>query len=1398
MLICKLGFALAQVTNYKVDSYTSDDGLSHNNVSCIAQDSTGFIWLGTHKGLNRFEGFGFKTYLNDPKDSNSLVSVHIECLLFDKKGNLWIGTIFGLDEFIKKDERFLHISQAANCPVLKGADIKALLEDKNGNIWIGTYGRGLFKINPVTLKISAYIHDRNQQNSISNDYVNALYQDNQNKLWIGTESGLNCMDIMDESIKHYSGVDGSTVPEGTTIMSISRDKNDNLLICTWSNGLCIFNRKTDRIEKFSGLREINPLVDNTAVINALIDEDGSYWISTFYNGIVVVNPHNNSITNFRNENQDSYFIKCNTTWSLFEDKSGIKWIGTFGGGLVKIVKNNNDFLNAKNIILEKGGKHRSNSNITSICQTRNHKILIGTAGGEINTYSPISNVFEAYIDNNTLSTKIINTIIEDKEDKLWIGTDKGVEIYIPGTKKHSEFIPSQLVINQTGLPKQASIQCICIDTFGWVWLGSFDEGLFKYNPATGVCKQYVNNENDPESISNNVIWSVCTDHNNNVWIGTRNLLNRYNRSGDNFVRYTPDAGNPRSISHNVISYICEDSKMNVWIATLGNGINKYDSKKDEFTWINETNGLSDNSIFGIAEDSKGSLWLSSAKGLSKYNPVTGTVENFDKSNGFRDNLFNMGVCSKSHEGIVYFGGVNGLNVVNPDSIKDFTETPPIVLTDFKRYNKSVVSGKYIDGRLILPREINELKEINLKYNDYVISLEFSILDYAYPKTNHYAYILEGFDKEWVFTDASRRFATYTNLSPGKYTFKVKATNHCGIWNNSYKSLNIIISPPFWDTAWFRTFVILAFVLSVILFIRFRIRYYRKQKNILKELVIKKTGEIADQYKILEFKNEELSTQKEEILEMTNKLREADEKKMKFFTNISHELRTPLTLILGPADNLMKNNTLPPNIHKEITPIYRNASRLLHLINELLDFQKMDNDTMKLKVVESDLVKFISEIVYAFDNYAAQQHIDLYYIPEFQEFKTIFDPDKIEIILYNLLSNAFKFTLEGGRIKVSLLIQESTQTYQIIVQDNGIGIDKGKINTIFNRYDQIESGAASFHGSGIGLAMTKEIIEFLGGKIIVSSMLENGTVFTITLPILNHETLKRDKISILQEIDLKRNEQLITEFIPENAISLTQQLPDSESNAPKILVIDDNTDLRLYIKECLTNKYKFYEASNGNEGLLLAQNKLPQLIISDIMMPGIDGIKLCQQLKSDITTSHIPIILLTGKVSSEIQAESYKTGADDYLTKPFKEEVLVARVQNLIESREKLRKTFISKIDFKPQEITLTTTDERFLNKAFEIVEKNLGVAEFGPSELVSEIGLSRTMVFYKLKELTGSNASEFIKNIRLKRAYQMLKQNQYRVSDVCYNVGFADPNYFSKSFKKLYGVSPAKFAENPF
>ncbi|HYG38574.1 MAG TPA: response regulator [Cytophagales bacterium] len=959
-------------------------------------------------------------------------------------------------------------------------------------------------------------------------------------------------------------------------------------------------------------------------------------------------------------------------------------------------------------------------------------------------------------------------------------------------RKQKEFIRFQKDLKNDKSIQNDNIAHIYEDKRGNLWIG-IGSGIELLDRKTFTFTHY--NYIFSNTLLGSYPGDILEDKEGNLWIGTFEGLCILDRDKNKVEEFFHNDKDKSSISSNVVYTLFEDSRGNLWIGTVG-GLNLYDRKTRSFRAFHAKDGLPSDAIYGILEDKKGNLWISTSNGISQFNPKTKSFKNYNVDDGLQGNEFKLNAFYKLRNGAMLFGGDNGFNLFYPDKIKDNKVVPPVLFTDFKIFNKSVPIGS--DSPL--KKHISQTEELTLSYKNSVISFEFAALSYFSPERNQYAYKLEGFEDEWNFV-GNKREATYTSLEAGEYTFRVKASNNDGIWNEKGKSIKIIITPPFWQTWWFRVVMFFVFLILLNVFIRLRVNSYRRQKEILKRLVQKKTKEIIAKSEGLERANIELSKQKEEILDqkneilaMSQKVKEADEKKLKFFTNISHEIRTPLTLILGPAERLIEKAESAPNLKEELGIVYKNANRLLNLINELMDFNKMDNGEMKMLVGEGDIVAFCSEIVYAFEELSERKKIRLSFLPNIDRFITWFDASKMEVVLFNLISNAFKFTPEHGEIKVDLTIGKPENQIAIFVTDNGIGIEKEKINKIFDRYYQIESSVSLHKGTGLGLAYTRELVELMGGKIEAKSCPGHQTIFNISLPLLTPEIIEgNDKyIQLPEEKIMVRNKTVngFSEHIEE--INYNHELI---AEGLKILVVDDNEDLRKYIRSCLGEGFMIYEAKNGTEGLISAKQHFPNLIISDLMMPEMDGMEFCLRIKEDFEISHIPVILLTAKTDEESKIEGYEKGADDYITKPFSKDLLMARIDNLIRSRNKLRESFKEKVILEPKKVTVSSPDEKFLVKAMEIVESNIHNSEFDATEFVKGMGMSRSLVYMKLKELINLSPAEFIKITRLKRACQLLKEKKYRISDVCYMIGFTDPHYFTISFKKLYGKTPTEFIE---
>jgi len=794
-------------------------------------------------------------------------------------------------------------------------------------------------------------------------------------------------------------------------------------------------------------------------------------------------------------------------------------------------------------------------------------------------------------------------------------------------------------------------------------------------------------------------------------------------------------------------------------------LNKFDSENEIFTNYREDDGLSNNVILGILQDEAGNLWLSTIRGLNKFDPDLETFSHFDVRDGLVSNEFSLGV-HKSSDGVMYFGGVNGFNKFHPDSIKDVSYVAPIIITDFKIFNQSVPIGiNSSNNRSILSESICETKQIDLTYEDYVISFEFAALDYHVPEKINYLYMLEGFDKQWNHTDALRRYATYTNLDPGEYLFKVKMANVKGDNNEAVALININIHPPWWKTAWAYFLYAFLFVGSVIVLWTLQMRRVRLKHEI--------------QMSRFEAK----------------KLHEIDELKSTFFANISHEFRTPLTLILGPVKELI-NKENDKEKKKELKRVHRNADMLYGLVNQLMDLSKLEAGKMTLKTCEEDIVLIVKGIVLSFASLAERKNITLKFDSSNEEIIAFIDVDKLEKIVINILSNAFKFTNEGKKIDVNIRVRN--KRVEIIVADEGIGIPQDKLENIFDRFYQVDSSHSREHeGTGIGLALTKELVELHKGTIDVESAEGEGTTFIIRLP-LGNSHLKPEEIC-------DKNRDNGKEIIIPQATPVLDEKDDTnktvinlitDQDKHLLLIVEDNTDVRNYIEGHLKKDYRILTAINGEEGVNKALEHIPDLVVSDVMMPKVDGYELCEKIKTDERTSHIPVILLTAKASSQDKIEGLETGADDFIMKPFDAKELKARVKNLIEQRKKLIDYYRKQQLFDISEIDAASTDKKFLNRAIEIIKKNISDENFNVDSFASEIALSRVQLHRKLVALLGHPPGDFIRIVRLTKAAKLIRNNFGNISEIALEVGFNNPANFAKAFRTQFGLSPTEYKNN--
>ena len=953
------------------------------------------------------------------------------------------------------------------------------------------------------------------------------------------------------------------------------------------------------------------------------------------------------------------------------------------------------------------------------------------------------------------------------------------------------------------MPLSGYIFAIMEDNLGNIWTGNWNYGLNRLDKRTGTFKNFRHNEANPNSLSFDAIFSIYQDKDRNIWVGTKGGgLNKFvdpnaNPEEAKFKIYKNDPNNPFSISHNDVYCIYQDKSGILWVGT-GGGLNKViyviKNNRPELTFKSylEKDGLPNGVIYGILEDSNENLWLSTNNGISKFNPLTEKFINFDINDGLQANEFHQNASIMDSKGRMYFGGINGINVFIPDSIKTNPFQPQVVITNIKIMGKNAETGKEINGRVILKNSITETDEIQLTFRDKEITIEFAALHFAVPKKNKYKYRLIGFNDQWQEVSSQTRSVTYTNLDYGHYVFNVKASNNDGKWNETPTSLNLNVLPPPWKTIWAYAFYFILIILLLLIFRKYSLIGV-KEKNRLQI----------------------------EHLERT-KLDELSKLKIQFFTNMSHELRTPLTLINSPLEDLLSYKKTDNYVRQQLNLMHRNISRLLQMVNQLLDFRKIDSGQLKFKVSEINLIDLINDIYISFSQHAKIRNINFHFMHQDEKIQLWVDKEKITTLIYNILSNAFKFSPDKSSIVIEISVAETSKSFinplryffikrtnkfteyaEILIRDNGIGIDKVHIEKIFDRFYQVsENENQKFEGSGIGLAIAREYVKMHGGSIEVDSMAGRGSTFKVLLP-LGKKHLDHTKIVFIDQPDVSNTIDKLLQSIEKTSkeevkiqVEKTDEHSQIDLKKPLVLIIEDNVEMLEYLSLKLIHKYKTLKATNGVIGFAIAIEKNPDLIIADLMMPEMDGIELCKRIRIDINTSHIPIIILTAISTEESIIEGLETGADAYISKPFNIEILKAQIKTLLDSRQKMRLNFSRQLILEPKAVAITSTDERFLQKLMDVVEQNISDVNLGIKELTLAMGMSHSVIFRKTKSLTGLNVVEFIRNIRLKKAELILKNNKMRIAEVSYMVGFSDPKYFSKCFIKEFGITPSEHSNN--
>ena len=1386
----------------KFEEFTSKDGLKHHSIIKISQDSKGFMWFGTYNGIYKYDGYTFKIYKNSLQDENTLIENNINVIQEDNSGNIWVGTNGGLCRYIREKDNFsrsIPIEGNGEGDFVIHDKIYSIFQDTNNVLWIGT-NSGLYQLNKsLKDKKSFQIkkHTRSSKgNSIHSNIVKSIAQDEKGNIWMGTPKGLNFLNYdkasdvnFDDYTKYLNGTSHLT---NNHITRLSVDYNGNIWVGT-KNGLNKIVYDEDglsySIENYYHNKNDAHSLIGTEITTICPDKNRTVWIGTKNSGLSRYLYHKNSFDNYTKSELDEYSINSNEISCVYEDSNGVIWIGEIAGFLNKLDLQKKKIAHFKRVPWDDSSL--SDNIINIIYEDSKKNLWLGTINGGINklVYKNNKPQFIKYNHNPEVSKSIssnnIFSFCEDNYGNLWAGTQSSGLNHIQVSKQNTNQVSVKsynVNDDRSNLPSN-NITTIFNDDKGDIWMGSFEgNGLMKFTPNIFSkdlphISQFKNDPNNTNSLSSNNVSYIFEDSTNILWIGSygggiTRIIRDQNNNPERYINIVNDPTDSNSLSNNNVFSIHEDKEGNLWFGTFGGGLNKL--IKDErgksnpkFVSFKEKEGLASIELYGILEDNHRNLWISSNNGISKFNMDTEVFTNFNVNDGLQDSNFRKLAYHKGLDGLMYFGGINGFNVFNPDNFKDNKIEPKIEIVDFKLFNKSVVVDEEILGKKILSQSIEETNFIILNNNHNSFSFEYSALHYSSSNQNKYAHMLEGFDKDWIYTDATKRFASYSNLDAGNYVFKVKASNNDNLWSKNIKKINIKVFPPLWKSWWAYCLYFFLFIMLLLLF--------RKIIVLNEDYQNKLKVEKIEQEKIIE----------------VNKM------KLEFFTNISHEFKTPLTLILGPLQSAIKAASKNQNIKESLLLMERNAKHLFKLINQVLEFRQVESNEQNLNISKGDLVNFCKEEVDAFKIFAKEKNINLTFNSNKQHFPSSYDWDKLQKIIDNLLSNSIKYTPNKGRVIVNLEVPEyisnATNNNQFIkfeVSDTGVGIPKNQLALIFNRFYKIDNkDRSSSMGSGIGLALTKSLVELNKGTITIKSDEGSGSIFTVKLPINQQEN----------------NE--VSNFLPhrDNPINLTSSELNFEeiniiekqteaSATETILVVEDNPDMQYYIKNTLKSNYTIHQAVDGVQGLELAQNKIPDIIISDVMMPNKDGIEFCKDIKSNLVTNHIPIILLTARASIEHKIEGLDVGADAYISKPFHMEHLEAQIHNLLEQRELLRQKFTEKsIQFGSKLKGINRSNKEFLEKAEQLIDKNLTNSQFGVPDLEKGVGLSRMRLYRKLKSIRGLSANEFIREYRLKKAAQLMQTTHLSITEILYEVGFTNRSYFTKCFKDLFGETPRDY-----
>ncbi|MEO6521534.1 MAG: two-component regulator propeller domain-containing protein [Mucilaginibacter sp.] len=1356
LIVLLFAFYKASLGQLLFDHLSVANGLSQSTVLSIFKDSRGYMWFGTRDRLNRYDARQIKIYNYHYNDTTSIsCSDYIFSVFEDKEKNLWVGTVRGLNRYLPESDSFERImNDPKNAGSLSDNNIFCTYQDKQGNLWFGSLNGLNMLPSAKSRKFIKYFKATHNHPGLAGNQVNIVYQDHDQNLWIGTSDGVTRMTARKGDYIFTTFSSSKSDPnglDGNFVKAITEDKQGNLWIGTETGGLNLYNPQTATFTHFKHNPYNANTLSNNDVRKIMTDKSGKLWIGTM-NGLNVFDPQTKQFTHYEHDVENRNSLSDNSVKDIYLDNNGTIWVGTMFGGVNIIHPNSIPFT----VYQSNKFKNSISGNIVSaITANVKQNLWIGTEGNGLNYFDKVAGSFKHYashpVDAGAIGTNFIKALYCDKDNNLWVGLHQGgLDEYQPVTDNFKHYRHDA---NNPNTISSDIVSCILEDSQSRFWVGT-STGLNLFDKKQQVFLYYLGDTAHPLRLSSRWIRCIYEDSKHNIWVGTTGGLNLLKPGAKAFTWFKANERDSNALRVGYINCIKEDSSGNIWIGSFHGGLSLYNPQTQKFKTYTTQQGLPSDNVLNIQQGDNGYLWVSTDNGLSKFNIKTGRFKNYNVKDGLPTNEFNYGSGYRDADGSLYFGTFNGLVSFSPRQIRENNVAPAILFTSLKLFNQPVGIG---DTTGLLKKDIGLTTDLTFTHDQNVFSIDFTALNYDKPDRNQYMYKLDGFEKDWNYVSIPT--ATYTNLPAGDYHFLVRGSNNDGLWSADVKSLHIKILPPLWKTWW--AYLIYTIVFAMILYLV--IRFFRRQARLERDLY----------YEHLNYERQQ----------------EVHQLKLDFFTKVSHEIRTPLTLILAPVEKLIDTTLDNAAVSRQLVYVKQNADRLIRLVNELLDFRKIETGHMKLFAAEQGVVKFCNDVYLSFERVAIAKNISYSFTSDTDEVMVYFDGPQFEKVLFNILSNAFKFTPDGGNISVNLIT--SINDVAITITDNGPGISAEAQQHIFDDFYQ-DKHSSKASGWGIGLALAKNIVGLHKGSISVKSDIAianqpGNTAFKVSL-LKGKAHFAVDELA--DEIPEQHTPQPISYQVPELNI---EPIPGKEK--PVVLLVEDNDEVRGFIKEGLAETYEIHESNNGADGWDTASGLIPDLIISDVTMPVMDGLELCSKIKTDERTNHIPLILLTAKAAHTHQVSGLETGADAYITKPFSMQILELNVRNLLLARQSMRQKYSQQVMLMPANKVIASPDEKFLNRLMEIVEQNMEDPEFDVIKLVNIIGMSQTVLYRKIKALTDLTITDFIKSTRLKQAAQLLAQNKFSIAEVAYTVGFNDRKYFSKEFKKQFGKTPSEYTE---